>query len=218
VAIDQGAVVGLARSLKLLLPAALLPGMLWAQRPALGAILTGLVTGGEGVGGNCLQSSYRIGIGAQLAVPAFRRWTSLQLNIRGYGIDFGSSCVDGFPPPDGTYIQDDRVDLVSRSFVTTDIRIAARLGEGPVSLALGGGNAWHEGYNLPYGVLGAELALVSRPTYGISLSGELQLLRVTSDRFRRTYQDFALISEESLGRVHRWSHALVLGVSASGGL
>jgi hypothetical protein len=211
-------VMSLARSLKLLLPAALVPGMLWAQRPALGATLTGLVSGGEGVGGNCLQSSYRIGIGAQLAVPAFTRWTSLQLNVRGYGIDFGSTCVDGFPPPDGTYIEDDRVDLVSRSFVTTDVRLAGWLGESPVSLALGVGNAWHVGYNLPYGLLGAELALVSEPTYGISLTGELQLLRVTSDRFRRTYQDFALVSEESLGRVHRWRHALVLGVTARGGL
>lgn len=210
--------ISLARSLKLLLLAALVPGMLWAQRPALGAALTGLVTGGEGVGGNCLQSSYRIGIGAQLAVPAFTRWTSLEINVRGYGIDFGSTCVDGFPPPDGTYIEDDRIDLVSRSFVTTDVRMAGQLGDGPVSLALGVGNAWHEGYNLPYGVLGAELALVSQPTYGISLSGELQLLRVTSDRFRRTYQDFALVSEESLGRLHRWSHALVLGVTARGGL
>jgi hypothetical protein len=207
--------VRVARLLNLLLPAALVPSMLWAQRPAFGVALTGLVTGGEGVGGNCLQSSYRIGIGAQLSAPAFTRWTSLQLQVRGYGIDFGSSCVNGFPPLDGTYIQDERVDLVSRSFVTTDVRMAGRLGESGASLALGVGNAWHEGHNLPYGVLGADLALASEPTYEISLSIELQLLRVTSDRFRRTYQDFSLISEESLGRVHDWSHALVFGVSAT---
>jgi hypothetical protein len=207
------------RVLQLLLPAALVPGLLWGQRPMLGASLTALVDGGEGVEGpSCFQKDYRLGLGAQLAVPAFTDWAAVQVNVRSYGLSLGDVCVDGFPPVDGTYIQDDRIDLVAQSSVTTDVRLAARLGESPISVALGVGNAWHEGPNLPYGVFGAAIALVSRPTYGISVGGELQVLRVTSDRFRRTYQDFSLVSEESLGRVHQWSHALVLGVSASGGL
>ena len=74
------------------------------------------------------------------------------------------------------------MELVSRSFVTTDLRLAGQLGESPISVALGLGNAWHRGYHLPDGALGAGIALVSRPSYHISLGGELQLLRVTSDR------------------------------------
>jgi hypothetical protein len=204
--------------LLLLVSLALVPGRLSAQAPALGATVTGLADGGEGIDQSCPQRSYRFGLGAVLAIPVLSQWTSLQANVRGYGVDVGPTCADGFPPPDGTYIMDERVELLSRKFLTTDVRLAAQLGESPLRVALGAGNAWHEGYNLPYGVFGADLALVSRPTYGISLGAELQMLRVTADRFRRTYQDFTLVSEESLGRVHRWSHALVLGFTATGQL
>jgi hypothetical protein len=207
------------RVLRLILLAALVPGWLLAQQPMLGAALTALADGGEGVGNtSCVSGNHLLGLGARLSAPAFTDWTSLQVNVRGYGINLGDFCLDGFPPAEGTYIQDDRIDLVTKPFVTTDARLAARVGESPIGVALGVGNAWHQGDNLQYGVFGAEITLVSRPTYEISVGGELQLLRVTSYRFRRTYQDFTLVSEELLGRLHRWSHGLVLGVSASGAL
>jgi hypothetical protein len=202
------------RWLRLILIILVCPAVARAQRPMVSATLTGVASSGDWVARSCLESNYPLGLGAQLSTPALTRSISVEINARAYGIDFGSECVDGFPPPDGTYIQDDRVDLLSRSFVTTDIRIAARPRAGPVTIALGGGNAWHEGHNLPYAVLETGLALWSRSTYEIRLMGELHLLRATADRFRRTYQDFELVSSESLGLVHRWSHALVFGVSA----
>jgi hypothetical protein len=36
---------------------------------------------------------------------------------------------------------------------------------------------------------------------------------VSSDQVRRTYQDFELVAEEPLGRVHEWSHAFILGIA-----
>jgi hypothetical protein len=147
-----------------------------------------------------------------LTVPVLTRWTTLQVTGRGYWLEEGSSCVDGFPPPDGTYIEEDRINLQSRSFVTTDVRLGVRLGQTPVSAAVGGGNAWHEGYNLPYLVFGAALLLLDRPNVQLGVEGEYQWLRVSGDRYRRTFQDFELIAEERLGRVHTWSHAAIVGV------
>jgi len=193
----------------------LVPGSLWAQRPWFGTTLTGVVDGGPGIEGSCVQRDYRFGLGVQVGVPVLSDWTLLRLDVRGYGLNLGASCDQGFLVRDGTFIEDDRIELLSRKFLTTDVRLLAQLGNTPLSGLVGAGNAWHEGYNLPYGVVGAELELTSDPDYAISLGIELQMLRVTSDRFRRIYQDFSPVSEEFLGRVHRWSHALVLGVSAS---
>jgi hypothetical protein len=148
-----------------------------------------------------------------LTIPVFSRLTTLQVAGRGYWLSQGSECVDGFPPPDGTYVQVDRVNLQSRSFVTTDLRLAARLSEQiPLSFALGGGGAWHEGYDLPYIVLGTAFTAVDQPYLHLELGAEYQWLRVTGDQFRRTYQDFQLVSEEFLGQVHSWSHAVLIGV------
>lgn len=202
------------RWLRLLLVILVWPAVARAQRPLVSATLTGVASSGDWVARTCLEPNYPLGLGAQLSIPALTRSISVEVNARAYGIDFGSECVDGFPPVDGSYVQDDRVNLLSRSFVTTDIRIAAQPGRGPVTIALGGGNAWHEGHNLPYAVLETALALWSRSSYEIRLIGELHLLRATADRFRRTYQDFELVSSESLGQVHRWSHAVIIGVSA----
>jgi hypothetical protein len=137
----------------------------------------------------------------------------LQAAGRGYWLERGSTCVDGFPPPAGTYIQEDRVNLMTRSFVTTDVRLSARLGKAPVQLAVGGGNAWHEGHDLPYLLFAGEVIVVDRPSVRLGLGAEYQQLRVTSDQYRRTYDDFGPVSEEFLGQVHQWSHAFLLGVT-----
>jgi hypothetical protein len=203
----------LLRSSRVLLLAALLPAWGWGQQATLGPTLTQILSSGEGVARNCLQPEYGTGLGARLSLPVLTSWTAVQLAGRGYWLNRGSECVDGFPPPDGTYIQEDRINLLSRSFITTDIRLAGRLAEVPVTFAVGGGNAWHEGYDLPYLVLAAGISILDRPDVRLGLESEYQWLRVTSDQFRRTYQDFELVVEEPLGRVHEWSHAFIIGIT-----
>lgn len=203
----------LAGSLRVLLPAALLPALAWGQRPTFEPTLTQILSSGTGVARNCLQREYGTGLGARFSVPVLTKLTAVQVAARAYWIGRGSECVDGFPPPDGTYIQDDRINLLSRSFVTTDVRLATRAGESPVTLAAGGGNAWHEGHDLPYIVLGAGVAILDRPDVHLGIESEYQWLRVSSDRFRRTYQNFSLVAEEPLGRVHQWSHGFILGIT-----
>lgn len=206
----------LLRSIRILLPAALLPALAAAQA-TLGATLTQVVKSGEGVARSCSQGEYGTALGARLSVPVLSRQTSVQVAGRGYWVNRGAECdhLAAIPPPDGTYVDEDRINLLSRSFITTDVRLATWLGETPtVSLAAGVGNAWHEGHDLPYLVLAAGLALLDQPEVRLELGGEYQWLRVTSDRFRRTILQGELVAEEPLGRHHEWSHALVFGLSA----
>jgi hypothetical protein len=203
----------LPHSTRILLLAGLLPALGWGQQATLGPTLTQIISSGTGVARSCLQPEYGTGLGVRFAMPVLTRWTTLQVAGRGYWLNRGSECVDGFPPPDGTYVQEDRVNLLSRSFVTTDVRLATRLGEAPVSFAVGGGNAWHAGHNLPYLVFAAGFSILDRPDVQLSLEGEYQWLRVTSDQVRRTYLNSELVAEETLGRVHEWSHALAIGIN-----
>jgi hypothetical protein len=204
----------LARSIPVLLLVVLLPVHAWSQQTTLAPTLTQIVSGGEGIARDCAQPLYGTGLGLQLATPVIPRWASLQVAARAYGIDLAfNKCAHNFvPPPDGTYLENDRINLLSRPFITTDVRFAARTGEFPMFFAGGMGMAWHEGHDLPYLVLAAGIHLFEWPDAKLSLGAEYQYLRVTSDQFRRTYQDFALVTEESLGRVHEWSHAWALGV------
>jgi hypothetical protein len=203
----------LLRSTRILLLVALLPALGWGQQASLGPTLTQVISSGEGVARDCLQSEYSTGLGVRLVMPVLTKRLTLQVAGRSYRLARGSTCVDGFPPPDGTYVEEDRVNLLSRSFVTTDVRLATRLGEAPVNVAVGGGNAWHEGHNLPYLVFATGFSILDRPNVRLDLEGEYQWLRVSSDRVRRTYQDFELVAEEPLGRVHAWSHALIIGIN-----
>lgn len=203
----------LRSSTRILLPLILLPSLGWGQQVTLGPTLTQIATSGNGIARDCIESEYSTGVGLRLVAPVLTDWTSVQVAGRGYWLKWGSECVDGFPPPDGTYLIDDRINLQSRSFITTDVRLAARLGESPVNVALGAGYAWHESHDLPYLVFATGISILERPDVQLGFEGELQWLRVTSDRFLRTYQDFQLVAEESLGRVHDWSHALIFGIS-----
>ena len=206
-------------ALALLLSAALAPSPAQGQQVTGGIGLSGVVNGGEGVSRRCYQRNYLSGVGGQLATP-LTGWANLQITGRGYWLDFGSTCETLFlSHPDGIYVEDDQVDLLARSFVTTDVRLAARLGaKSPLTLAVGGGNAWRRGFNMPYLLFAAGLILWDRPTFHVDLGGEFQWLRVSADRFRRTYQDSQVVTEEPLGRVHRGSHAVVIGLSLAGPL
>lgn len=106
-----------------------LPAHAWSQQTTLAPTLTQIVSSGAGIARDCDQSEYSTGLGLELELPVMTRWTSLQVAGRAYGIDLASECDSGFPPPDGTYIENDRVDLLSRPFVATDVRLAARTGE-----------------------------------------------------------------------------------------
>ena len=202
----------LLRSTFLLLSGPLLPALVWGQQRAVGPTFTRIVSSGEGVARTCLQSGYSYGLGARWVIPVLTKRTTLQVAGRGYWLAQGSTCVDGFPPPDGTFVEEDRVNLQSRPFVTTDVRLGVRLGETPLSIAVGGGNAWHEGYDLPYLVVAAALPVLDRHNIQLGLEGEYQLLRVSGDRYWRTYQNSELSAEEPLGRVRTWSHAAIIEV------
>ena len=200
-------------AVRILVLATLLPALAWAQQPTLGPTLSQILSSGTGVARTCLQPEHSTGLGARFEMPAVARRMALQVAARGYWLDRSSECVDGFPPPDGTYLEEDRINLLSQSFITTDVRLALGLGATPLQVAAGGGYAWHEGHDLPYLVLGAGFPILVRPSVRIALEGEFQWLRVSSDQFRRTYQDFELVAEEPLGRVHQWSHAFILGIN-----
>jgi hypothetical protein len=189
------------------------PGLAWGQQIMAGPSVTQIVGSGTGVARTCVQQSHSTGVGARLELPVFRKRAAVQLTGRGYWLHWKPNCVDGFPPPDGTYVQDDRINLLSRSFTTTDVRLAT--GTGPVSVAVGAGAAWHVGHDLPYLVFATGITILNRPDVQLDINGEFQYLRVTSDRFRRTYQNFELVSQEFLGTFHTGSHALLIGMQLS---
>lgn len=198
---------------RILLPAVLLPTLAWGQQITLGPSLTQILKSGRGIARSCGQSEYGTGLGARLSVPGLSRWTKLQVAGRGYWLNRGAECAFAdIPPADGTYVEDDRINLLSQSFITTDVHLAAQIPRTPLSFALGGGNAWHKGPNLPYLVLAAGLSLYDRDGLQFGLGGEYEYLRTTSDQVRRTYVNGELIAEEPLGRVHDWSHAFAVNI------
>lgn len=182
------------------------------QQSSLGPTVTVANGIGEGVERSCLQRGYFSGVGLRFVTPVLTRAT-LQVQGRGYGIGKSASCVDGFPPPDGVYIEDDRVDILSRPFVTTDVRLAIGVAQNVMTLAAGAGKAWHDGYDLPYVVVAVAWRLVDKPGVRFGFGGEHQWLRASADRYRRTYQNFQRVDEVALGRVTNWSRALVLSVN-----
>jgi hypothetical protein len=199
--------------IRILLPAVLLPALAWGQQITLGPSLTQILKSGRGIARNCGQSEYGTGLGARLSVPVLSRWTKLQVAGRGYWLNRGAEChFADIPPADGTRVEDDRINLLSQSFITTDVRLEAQIPQAALSFALGGGNAWRKGPNSPYLLLAAGLLLYDRDGLQFGLGGEYQYLRTTSDQVRRTYLNGGLIAEEPVGRVHDWSHAFALNI------
>ena len=198
---------------RVLLLAALLPALAWGQQITIGPSLTQILSSGDGVARNCGQNEYGTGLGARLSLPALSRWTQVRVSARGYWLNRGAECdFAEIPPPDGTFVDDDRINLLSQSFNTTDVRLAAQIPSLALSFALGGGVAWHKGPNLPYLVLASEISLYNRGGVQFGLGAEYQYLRATSDQVRRTYVNGELIAAEPLGRVHEWSHGFALGL------
>ena len=191
----------------------LAPAIAAAQVSSLDLALEHVIRGGTGVERSCLEPGHSTAIGARLAHGISRR-LAVAVATRAFIFESASTCVDGFPPPDGTYIQDDRVALLAATFLTSDIRLRVSLGAsiGGSGLEVGFGNAWRSGHDLPYVLLGASVPIPTGQKVRLVIEAEYLVLRVTSDRYRRTWQNFQLVAEDSLGQIHEWSDALAVGV------
>lgn len=191
-----------------------LPAVAWTQRSTLGPSLTLMVGGGDGVVPRGCQD-YHIGaFGLQFSRPIAGRLVTLQLAGRGFVLSLPTSChpSPSPPPPDGTYIVDERVSLLAVPFVATDARLGISAPNGMAMLTLGGGTAWREGHNVPYLVTGIGIPAVDGVTHRFGFQLEYHWVRLTSDRFRRTFLNGQMTAEQPLGNVHRWSHAVTLGM------
>lgn len=185
-----------------------------AQSSSIAIPLNHVVASGEGISRSCLESGYSTGLGVRYAHPAFSALTSIELTARAYVFGASPTCVDGFPPPDGTYVQIERLNLLAASFVSTDLRFRGRLTPSPrsSSLAIGIGYTWRSRHNLPYILADLHVPIIARGTVHVSAEGELQIVRVVTGRYRRTYQNFQLVASESLGRSYDGSHAVSLAL------
>jgi len=185
-----------------------------AQSSSIAIALNHIVASGQGISRTCLEPGYRTALGVRYAHLAFSSLTSIELTARGYLFSASATCVDGFPPPDGTYDQVDRHNLLAESFASTDLRFRGRLTPSPsaVSLAIGIGNTWRSHENLPYVLAEVHVPIVAHGEVHVSAEGELQLVRVVIDKYRRTYQNFQLVASEFLGRTHDGSHMISLAL------
>lgn len=194
----------------------LIPTSLASAQSTLGPSLNLMVNGGPGVGGGCTQQIHVAAIGMHLTKPIVRRVVSLQFVGRGYWLPLSSSCIEvGVlrpPQPDGSFIVEQRVDLQSRSFTTTDIRLGINLPDYIATLSAGGGTTWRAGYNAPYFVAAIGLPLIDGVGNRFGFLAEYQWLRLTSDRARLTWLNQQLVVDEPLGKAHHWSHAVTIGV------
>jgi len=199
--------------IKLVVTLMLLPGLLAAQRVGLGVTGAWMASGGSHVQTSCGGDEFRGGIGPALSFAPGSGRLELTFMARAYRMrDFGS-CQDlidqALPPANGTWVYENRHTLLSDKFVTTDARAEYRL-ERRLSIGAGGGMAWHEGVDFPYGLVSAEVlpVLGRRTTFGVGL--ELYAVRGATDLTRVTYVNSQVVSSEELPREWSWSHAVVV--------
>jgi hypothetical protein len=189
------------------------PGLLAAQRVGLGVTGAWMAHGGSHVQTSCGGDEFRGGIGPAVSFAPRGGRLELTLVARAYRMrDFGScqaEAVELPPPENGTRVFDNRYTLLSDKFVTTDARAEYRLRR-RLSFGAGGGMAWHEGVDFPYGLVSAEwLPVVGRRTkFGLGM--ELYAVRGANDRTRVTYANSQVVSSEELPREWSWSHAVVV--------
>lgn len=189
------------------------PGLLAAQRVGLGVTGAWMATGGSHIQTTCGGDEFRGGIGPAFGFAPRGGRLVLTLTARAYRMrDFGScqAQADQLPPPEnGTRVFENRYTLLSDQFVTTDARAEYRLRR-RLSIGAGGGMAWHEGVDFPYGLVSAEWRPVARrrTTFGLGL--ELYAVRGATDRTRLTFANFQVVSSEELPRERSWSHAVVV--------
>lgn len=191
----------------------LVPGLLAAQRVGLGVTGAWMAAGGKHVQTVCGGDEFRGGIGPVVGFAPRSGRLELTLVARAFRMrDFGScqAQADPLPPPEnGTRDFENRYTLLSDKFVTTDARAEYRLRRW-LSIGAGGGMAWHEGVDFPYGLVSAEWLPVAgrRTTFGLGL--ELYALQGATDLTRVTYANSQVVSSEELPRERSWSHAVVV--------
>jgi hypothetical protein len=192
----------------------LMPGLLAAQQLGLGVTGAWMATGGSHVQTSCGGDEFRGGIGPTLSFAPRGGRLEITFTAKAYRMrDFGScqaEVADQLPPPaNGTMDFVDRHLLLSDHFATTDARAEYRLRR-RLRVGAGGGVAWHEGVDSPYGLVSAEwLPLAgARTSFGLGL--ELQAVRGATDVTRVTYANSQVVSTEALPREWSWSHAVVV--------
>jgi hypothetical protein len=201
---------------KLVVTLMLVPGLLAAQR--VGVTGAWMATGGGHIQTECAGDEFRGGIGPALSFAPGSGRLELTVMARAYRMrDFGGCTADivQLPPPaNGTRDFANGYTLLSDKFVTTDARAEYRL-ERRISFGLGGGMAWHEGVDFPYGLVSAEVLPVvgRRTTFGVGL--ELYAVRGATDLTRVTYVNSQVVSSEELPRDWSWSHAVVVTARVS---
>ena len=185
-----------------------------AQGPSLGFGLNRVFASADGIASSCLEPGFRNGVDGRYLRPVLTTLTSIEFTAQAFIFREASTCVDGFPPPDGTYLQSDRVNLLAESFVSTDLRLRLRLSQRALapSLAIGGGNTWRDGDNLPYVVTDARIPFIARSRIRVNAEGQLLWVQVVAHRYERTYQNFQLVASQSLGPAYDWRRAFSLGI------
>lgn len=187
--------------------------LLALQQWTLGTTVTSVVEAGAGVAHEC--SGYPTALGARVTAPvSSKKHLRLEVNGRAYGLGSRSSCVIVGPEPfrEGVLIEEERVNLLADPHLTTDLRLVRSLSQDAAAIAVGLGNAWRAGHDLPYVVVAGSAQFVTATSLRVGFGLEYQLFRVTSDRFSRLYSSRGqLIWQQAFGQVHMRSHAVVLG-------
>jgi hypothetical protein len=191
-----------------------MPTVSWGQRATVGPSFTLMVAGGDGVETRGCGETHFGAPGVQVATPIAGNRVTLHLAGRGFVLGLPTSCAaaPSPPPPDGTYIVADRVSLLSRRFLTTDARLGLTAPGNAAMLTAGAGIAWREGHNVPYFVAAVGIPFVDGVTRRFGLQVDYHWVRLTSDRFQRTFLNGQMTAEQSLGTAHAWSHALTVGL------
>jgi len=172
-----------------------------------------MAAGGSHVQTSCGGDEFRGGIGPAVSFAPRGGRLELTFVARAYRMrDFGSCQADLVlipPPANGTRVFENRYTLLSDKFVTTDARAEYRL-QPRLSIGAGGGMAWQEGVDFPYGLVSAEVLPIAgrRTTFGLGL--ELYAVRGATDLTRVTYANSQVVSSEELPREWSWSHAVVV--------
>jgi hypothetical protein len=188
-----------------------------AQQTALGPSFSLMVGAGEGVSGGGCGGAHYIGSTGLDGSRRLGKVVSLQVAVRAFWLALGPECNEAPtaplpPPPDGTYIEGDGVQLQSSQFFTTDARLGIRAPHNLAMLTIGGGTVLRRGYEAPYFVGALSFPFADGSSRRFSWLVEYYLLRLTNDRFQRTYQNGFRVAEQPLGPIQRWSNAMTLGV------
>jgi hypothetical protein len=189
-----------------------LPTTSWAQQATLGPSFSVMLRSRDDLGGGC-GSTYFGAFGLQGVKPVRGR-VVLQVALRAFWMGSHADCAAAPqpPPPDGTYLVEDRDPLQGDSFEMADARVGIGLPRHLATLSLGGGTAMREGRNVPYLVAALGLPSVDGTAHRFGWQLEYQWLRLTNERFLRTWQNGFMVSQQPAGTIRHWSNAITLGV------